>query len=161
MQDAHQTCPTCGQSLTYELDIDKGTVKILKVIAERIRTKGINAVHLSKELLGNGLTHHEVGNISRPRFHGLVAKVPGNASNYSLTTKGLAFLKGEAIPRVAIIKKATKGAPAHTLDHGEEMVTIGYFERGWGDYWSANGYEIREGRVITQAPVKTPQAQLL
>lgn len=158
----HQHCQTCGQKLTYELEIDKGTVELLTKIARFIRAKGINAVHLSKEMLKQGLiTHHQVGNISRPRFHGLVAKVKGKAGNFSLTTKGLDFLRGEPISRTVIIKKASAEAPAHVIGHSDEQVTISQIDREWGDYWSANGYSIEAGRVITYPPVKGGQSQLI
>jgi len=131
--------------------LDRGTVNIVKVIAKYIQKKGVNAVHLSKELLAEELlTHHDVGNISRPRFHGLVAKVSENAGNYCLTNKGLDFLNGKQVESIALIKKATDKVPAYTIGYIGEPVTIKDFDNEWGEWWSASGYEIQEGRVITQ-----------
>ena len=110
-----EKCECCGQTTTYLLPIDKGSVEILQKIATAIRTKGINCVHLAKEKV---LTHSELCNIIRPRFHGLVAHVEGEGmkGNFCLTRKGLDFLKGARIPRLAIVSKA-------------ESRTIGYFDQ--------------------------------
>jgi predicted transcriptional regulator len=150
----HHTCPHCGQSLTYELDIDKGSVETLKTISAFIKRKGRNAVHLTKELQGNGLTSHQIGNISRLRFQGLVAKIEGEAGNYCLTRKGLDFLKGLSVPRTAIIKKGTENTPPHLLGYGDEMCQIKDFDKAWDGYWNASGYDIKEGRVIPPFPAK-------
>lgn len=151
-----ETCPYCGQSLTYELDIDKGSVETLKTIARFIEKKGINAVHLTKELEHNGLTSHQIGNISRLRFQGLVAKIEGEAGNYCITRKGFEFLSGEEVPRTAIIKKGTQHNKPHTLGYGEEICSIKDFDKQWGEYWQGSGYEIKQGRVIHPEPVKAP-----
>jgi len=153
MDYQHQHCPYCGHKLTYEIDIDKGTVESLKTIAKFIKDKGINAVHLTKELLGDRLTNYQIGNIPKARFHGLVAKIKDHPGNYCLTTKGLDFLNGKDIPRSAIIKKAIKDSPAYTYGYGIETVSINSFLKNWDLYWASNGYNIKEGRVINKAPV--------
>ena len=98
-----EVCEHCNQSKTYILGIDQGTYSILKKIADAVSAKGINAVHPRREGI---LTTTEWCNLSRPRFHGLIARVRGDAGVYCLTRKGAAFLRGEAIPRYAIISKA-------------------------------------------------------
>ena len=153
MNYQHKNCSHCGQRLTYELDIDKGTVETLKTMARFIREKGINAVHLSKELLGNGLTNYQIGNISRLRFHGLVAKIRREAGNYCLTRKGIDFLEGLQVFKTAIIKKGGKFSPPYNMGYGDELVTINIFDRAWGEYWMLNGYEVLSGRVIKKPPV--------
>lgn len=149
-----ETCPYCGQSLTYELDIDKGSVETLKTIARFIEQKGINAVHLTKELEGHGLTSHQIGNISRLRFQGLVAKIVGEAGNYCITQKGFNFLDGQEVPRTAIIKKGTQHTHPHTMGYGEEICSIEDFDGKWAEYWQATGYQIKEGRVIHEIEPK-------
>jgi hypothetical protein len=162
MQYEHQTCPHCGQSLSYELEIDKGTTEIVKGVARAIKEKGINSVHIAKEVLAKGyVTVNQRSNASRPKAHGLIAKVKGQPGNYSLTNKGLAFLKGEPVPRATIIQKATQHEPSHVIGHSDATITIAEIDRGWTEYWSANGYEIREGRVVTEPQIKTPQQTLV
>lgn len=144
------------QNLSYELEIDKGTTEIVKGVARAIKEKGINCVHIAKEVLAKGyITVGQRLNVSRPKAHGLIAKVKGQAGNYCLTDKGLSFLKGEPIPRLTIIKKATRNQASHVIAHSEDMVTISQIDNGWGTYWSANGYDIKEGRVITTPAVKS------
>lgn len=150
MEQKHEYCQSCGSRLTYELSIDKGTVKILKTIAKAIKAKGINVINIAKEVLGNGLDHNEIGNISRPRYHGLVAKVPGQVSNYALTRKGIDFLNGLPIQKTVIIRKGGILKPTHVIGHSDELVTINQIEKTWGEYWSADGYTIKEGKVINK-----------
>src|SRR3990167_8689372 len=145
MENNH--CPTCGQSTTYLLAIDKGTIKIVKAIALFIKGKGYNAVHPRKEMEGKYLTSNEVGNLSRPRFHGLIAKVEGNSGNYLLTRKGVLFLKGEPIPRCAIISKAEGRQIGYT---DEDPITISQID---GSYWEGIDYEIHEGQIIKNPKV--------
>jgi len=153
MEFLHHHCSQCGQKLTYELDVDKGTVETLTILAKAIKIKGINAMHLTKELLGQGLTNYQIGNISRARFHGLVAKIKTQPGNYCLTTKGLEFLHGLSIARTVIIKKATNKNPAYVYGYSADTVSIRDFAKNWEVYWASNGYAISEGRVINKAPV--------
>lgn len=123
-----EICACCNQSTTYLLAIDRGTVDIVRAIAVAIFRKGINVVHPRKEMetsqnmdfdlmIREGmLTSNQVGNLSRPRFHGLIAKIKDNPGNYCLTTKGAQFLKGQPISRFAIISKS-------------EGMQIGYYEK--------------------------------
>lgn len=146
-----QHCLTCGQATTYELEIDRGTVKIVTEMARFINSKGINMVHPRKELEGTLLTSNEVGNLSRPRFHGLIAKVKGEPGNYAITRKGFAFLRGDKIERIAIIKKSTIDEPAHTQGHvGGLWISIDELVKDWLPYWSSCGYEVKAGRVLTK-----------
>lgn len=141
-------CACCGQSETYVLPIDYGTVEIVKAIARCIEKKGINAVHLNKEVLAQGFfrSHHQIGNISRLRAHGLVAKVKGEVGNFLLTKKGADFLQGQAVPRYAIMSKV-EGKQVGYWDPENNMVTVKDFDMP-GEYWEGIGYTIEEGRVI-------------
>lgn len=138
-------CECCEQTTTYALAIDKGSVKIVKQIAKFIEKKGINIVHPRKELEGNGLSSNEVGNLSRPRFHGLIAKVNGRPGNYCMTRKGSNFLNGAVVPRVAIISKA-EGKQIGYFKPSEVQCIVENFYTG--EYWEGINYDIREGQVI-------------
>lgn len=147
----NETCKCCGQSTTYVLGIDHGTVKIVQQIARFIGKKGINAVHPRKEMEGSYLTSNEVGNLSRARFHGLIARLKGEPGNYVLTTKGAKFLRGEAIPRYAIISKKEGGNIGYW--HIEETSVVYDFNpknpgMEEGEYWTGINYSIEEGRII-------------
>lgn len=139
-------CPACKQSCTYLLGIDRGTVDILKAIARFISEKGINIVHPRKEMEGVYLTSNQVGNLSRARFHGLIAHVKGNKGNYLLTKKGGAFLHNDEIPRYAIISKAESCQVGY---FAPETLTcrIGDYNEP-GEYWEGIDYDIEEGTVI-------------
>ncbi len=155
----HQHCPTCGQRITYELALDAGTAMMMGAIAEFVKAKGINAFSNTKEMIGRGYNFHAAGNITRPRAHGLIARIPGKATNYCITDKGLAFLRGEPIESVVIVKKATKEAPSHVIAHDGPRITIGELLDGWTEFWSSNGYRIENGVVVDTPQVKN-QTQL-
>ena len=141
-------CPACKQTCTYILGLDHGSVDILKQVARFIGKKGINAVHPRKEMEGVWLTSNQVGNLSRLRFHGLIAAVRGNRGNYLLTRKGADFLRGTSIPRYAIISKAEK----HQIGYfAPESITcvINDFRGDLSEpYWEGINYTIEEGRII-------------
>lgn len=114
-----------------------------------IDRKGINAVHLTKELGGRRLlSSYQIGNISHLRFHGLVAKIKNEPGNYCITNKGFDFLKGETINKTAIIKKGTKGASPHNIGYGDEKCKISDFDKKWINFWESSCYIIKQGRVI-------------
>jgi hypothetical protein len=116
-------------------------------MARYIKIKGINAVHPRKELEGEYLTSNQVGNLTRPRAHGLIAKIDGEPGNYCLTWKGLSFLKGQGpIPKYAIMSKKSKTQIGYLSD-----VTVHVNEYNTNDTrWEGVGYDIVEGRVINK-----------
>lgn len=163
-----EKCDCCNQTLTYLIPIDKGTVEILKAIARAILNKGINAIHPRKEMevsntqnrdlmIKDGfLTSNMVGNLSRPRFHGLIAKVRWQPGNYCLTTKGAKFLKGSLVPRYAIRDKVTKRQIGYWLPE-KYQVSIKDFSND-EEYWEGIGFDIVSGHVIVDI-IKDPKTQ--
>lgn len=160
-----EKCECCGQSKTYLLPIDRGTIDILRSVARAILNKGINAIHPRKEMevgpkafsagdcfdydlmVKEGyLTSNMVGNLSRPRFHGLIAKVKGQSGNYCLTTKGASFLKGDTIPKYAIIDKVSGHQAGYWMEEKYQVTTKDFSVDE--EYWEGLDYDIREGQVI-------------
>jgi hypothetical protein len=131
---------------TYMLGVDKGSAKIVRQIGLFIKQKGINVVHPRNEMEGKYLTSNEVSNLSRPRSHGLIAKVKGNRGNYCLTTKGLDFLRGNRIPKYAIISKA-EGHQIGYFEPEVHTVSINDFKKS-DENWEAINYTIEQGRVV-------------
>lgn len=145
-----EICECCGQSKTYAIAIDRGTCDIMKAIAKYIGQKGINCVHPRKEMEGTYLTSNQVGNLSRPRMHGLIARVKGNPGNYLLTPKGAKFLKGVEIPKTAIVLKGTEQSDYRNVGYFNEdtdRCTIHDFADA-DEYWSGINYSVEEGRVV-------------
>ncbi len=140
-----ERCECCGQTTTYILAIDRGTANIVKQIALFIEKKGINIVHPRKEMEGDKLSSNEVGNLSRARYHGLIAKASDNPGNYVMTNKGIKFLQGELIPRFAIVSKTEKCQVGYYLPD-ENKIT--FKEAMKGEQWDGINYEIVEGRVV-------------
>ncbi len=160
-------CDCCGQSKTYLIPIDRGTTDILRAVARAILFKGINAIHPRKEMeIQNSqidyetmvreghLTSNMVGNLSRPRFHGLIAKIKGQPGNYCLTSKGARFLKGEEMAKYAIIDKTTGHQIGYWMAEKYQVKFKDFSSDE--EYWEGLDYEIREGQVITKVG-KDPQ----
>ncbi len=164
-----ERCKCCGQTLTYLLPIDRGTVDILRAISVAIYRKGINVIHPRKEMeispgmaydlmIKEGmLTSNQVGNLSRPRFHGLIARVKGNPGNYCLTPKGAKFLKGEYIPKFAIISKAENRQIGY-YDPEEYSVIISDYV-STDKYWEGINFDIIEGKIVKNFSVEEESKQ--
>ena len=159
------TCEHCGQQTEYILPLDRGTADIVKAFAAAVRIKGTNTIHPKKEMeiparewtqfrsITEGvLTSNQIGNFTRARIHGLLARLEGEAGNWLLTKKGGAFLRGQAVPRYAIVKKTTADERSHKEEYYEpETETITVFDLlHEDDYWHTGmaDFEIVEGRVI-------------
>jgi hypothetical protein len=173
-----EKCEHCGQTLTYLLPVDRGAVDILRSISVAVYRKNINVVHPRKEMeiklalskseyasmIRNGnLTSNQVGNLSRLRFHGLIAAIDGNPGNYCMTTKGAQFLKGRRIPRFAIISKAQGRQVGYYLPE-EQTVTIKELVKYDDAYWEGINFDIIEGRIIKDLPItkqRTPEEKTL
>lgn len=174
-------CDHCGQAETYLLPIDFGTAVIVKAVAAKIRLKGINIVHPTKEMevpsdewsykraIAEGvLTSMQIGNFTRARVHGLIARHHTETGNWLLTRKGAAFLRGDVIPRLAVIRKNRKtdeNARSHKEEYFEpETYTCTVHEitqKGSGyPVWEGIDFDIVEGRIVTDLPVKRENASL-
>lgn len=168
-----EVCTCCGQTTTYILGIDQGTVDIVKAVSIAIQRKGINMIHPWKEMqapkskldyvtitLEGLLTPMQLTNLSRARAHGLIAHVHDQHGNYCMTTKGAQFLNGCEIDRYAIMSKS-EGHQIGYFEPGKHMVTVKSFQRKGEPYWQGINYDIIEGRIITELPIPTKQATLL
>ena len=97
-----EICNGCGREMAaYEISLTPGIMNALRKLIRAVREKGINEIHLVKD---SNLTHNEINNITRLRFHGLVAKCYESSeagekkrkSGYWLVTKRAAqFIKGD------------------------------------------------------------------
>lgn len=90
----------------YEIPITVGILGALRKMIRAVRVTGINEIHLTNDTVGTPyeLTHSEINNVTRLRFHGLVAKVyeigpdgeKKRKQGYWLVTRRAAqFFKGE------------------------------------------------------------------
>lgn len=148
MSSNPHVCASCGQTTAYRSAMSRGIVITLQTIREYIEEKGVNAVHLEKELVQTGrLTGNQKGNAAAHMVRlGLLAHLdePGN---FCLTERAMRFLAGMPIPREAFVAKRTEHKGSHTIETSEETCTIKDFRKD-GDYWTVPGFEIRSGRVM-------------
>ena len=103
-----ETCIGCHQTTTYRLGLDQGSAGIFIDIFKAICKKGINEIHPTREIEAwkdKGKKWYST-NLSRPRFHGLIAFVKDKPGYYCLTKKAGIFLRNKPVSRYAIISKA-------------------------------------------------------
>jgi len=165
-------CPHCGQTTTYLLPVDRGTVEIVKAFIMAVKFKGKNEIHPRREMekseneikeegltysemINNGqLSSNQVGNLSRPRFHGLIAQIKEKPGFYCLTRKGADFLRGNPISRYVIVSKSEKKNIGYFP--GEDIKISDFNSED--DRWEFPGLDIIDGRPKT--PAETGQAHL-
>lgn len=172
-----ETCDHCGQHTTYLLALDKGSTDIVIALAAAIKIKGINCIHPTKEMevpaaewtkerayREGKLTSTQIGNLTRPRSHGLIAKVSGQPGNWCLTRKGAKFLAGHPVSRYAIMQKSTEHKPSHQIGYyepEENQITLKQLKYE-ETYWDGYDYEIVSGSVIHKAEdIKNNQPKLI
>jgi len=147
------TCECCGQTKTYALIIDRGTAEIVQATAMAIRKKKVNCVHPRNDMETKPYTdmHHDgflssnqVGNLSRARFHGLIARVKDMPGSYCLTSKGAKFLRGEAVQAAAIVSKVEKRNIGYLENYNTTLKEIIKDDVRW----KGLDYEVVDGRLV-------------
>jgi len=116
-------CAHCGQAENYVIGLDKGSARIVLAMIDAISKKGVNEIHPAREMDTSGKRKWYLTNLSRPRFHGLIAYVDGKKGYYCLTRKAGKFLRGESVPKFAIISKVTRHQEGYWLEE-EKRTTI-------------------------------------
>lgn len=147
-----KSCTSCGQSVDYDLSLDRGSALIVLAIYNAVRIKGENRVHLTnemecraedfgsyREMISEGkMTSNMADNVLRAKYHGLVAQVDGGGrGEYLITPKGARFLRGERLPRVAVIDKTTHSKKAY-WNEAEDTVTFGELLKKETPFWDLN-----------------------
>lgn len=118
-----EVCPTCHSELRrYWHRLTPGLVEALVKFSRAIQAKGRNSVHTRSDTRGRPyeLTHEELGNFTKLRHHGLVAKDKRAGMGYwLLTARGASFLRGDlAIPsKVQTLNNVVQ-------HHGGELVFL-------------------------------------
>ena len=132
-----EICNGCGREMAaYEISLTPGIMNALRKLIRAVREKGVNEIHLVKD---SNLTHNEINNITRLRFHGLVAKCYESSeagekkrkSGYWLVTKRAAqFIKGEIeLPvSVTVFNDRIVSKSETLVSIGEVMKSIPYLD---------------------------------
>lgn len=131
-----EICNGCGREMAaYEISLTPGILNALRKLIKAVREKGVNEIHLVKD---SNLTHNEINNITRLRFHGLVAKCyEGTGENkkrksgYWLVTKRAAdFIKGEVVlpATVTVFNDRIVSKSESTISMAEVMKSTPYFD---------------------------------
>jgi len=146
-----ERCECCSQRLYKPAVLSKGYAKMLVIISEFIEKKGVNVVHPEKELFKLGLfSVAQRVNMTVLGDHGLVAKHESHG-NWVLTRKGVDFLNGSEIWKVAAVEKATKRTVGHIEKEGK--TTLKKLLGKNAPYWQGLGFTIESGRVIRASEI--------
>lgn len=141
-------CGACGQRLGYKSSMSKGIVAVLKLVMQKVEEKGLNVVHIEKEMVQTSIL---TGNQGRNATHmvrlGLLAHIDGETGNYCLTRKAMEFLNGDPVPKWVEVSKRREGEGSRTVAHSDETCVVSDFA-GKNEYWEVPGFEIKEGRII-------------
>ena len=148
-----QVCAHCTQTLDYDLALDRGTTMIVLAFYNAIRRLNTTKIHIDNKMVrpasdfpsyrdmveGGYITNKMRNNVSRARFHGLLASAgEHNSGEYVLTKKGANFLfRNEEVPRVAVIDKTT-GHKAYYLDELTDRVTFSKLMKKEVPFWDFN-----------------------
>lgn len=161
-----KVCSCCGQTEEYLMTIDVGTCDILRAISAAIRRKGENCIHPKEDGMEIGkqqmksmgydrmvkegyLTSTMIGNLSKARSQGLIAQVVGKTGYYCLTKKGAGFLKGEPIPKYAVMNKVTGHQTGYWHEYDAQVKLKDLIKDG--EYWEID-FNILDRAVIFNLP---------
>lgn len=140
-------CECCGASLkAYWHTLTPGLVSTLIRMIQAVKTKGVNEIHLQKEV---EMTKNQYNNFQKLRFFGLVAKVRNDDSTHKtgywlITNRGGEFLRGKiSIPR------RVKTFRNQVEDHDPETVFIYRYLNQFPWFETEFQFEIVDGKVIT------------
>jgi len=146
-----EVCDGCEQTKTYDLGLDRGTAFIVLALYNAIQIKDENRVHIDKEMVARKedfeswedmissghMTSSMQHNVPRARYHGLIAFVDKGTGEYLLTPKGARFLRGEAVPRIAIVDKKTHKKLAY-WNEDDDQVTFRSLMKKTEPFWNLN-----------------------
>ncbi len=132
-----EKCSCCQQTTTYLLGLDRGSVDILLDLLKAITAKGVNEIHPAREMDMTGKKKWHLTNLSRPRFHGLIAHIKDKRGYYCLTRKAGQFLRGKPIAQYAIISKAEKHNVGYWLPEKYQVTLKEMLRTDELPYWEA------------------------
>lgn len=118
-------CETCGAKLMGRWErLTPGLVRALIKFKREICARGRNDINPNREC--KSMTHTELANFQKLRFHALVAKVKVDGAHVSghwlLTGRGNQFLHGERIPlKVFIFRNKIEERSEETVDIREVL----------------------------------------
>lgn len=138
------------------MSLDRGTAMIVLALANAVSRIGRNSVHMRDEMemdvenfptyeimiQGGFLTSKMIGNVSRARYHGLIAFVERSSGVYLLTPKGADFIHGKDVYKTAIIDKVHGKNAGYYEPDG--YVNINQLLRKETEMWSGNLQRLRE-----------------
>lgn len=138
-----KVCEHCGNTTEYEDNIDKGKTIALIKIYNFVARKRNNIVNPEKEM--TNLSKSENNNYKKLQHWGLI-EAKSEVGCYSVTTKAVAFLKGQIkVPKtMIIIKNGKKKLEAYPF--GTKQVGVHDLLKKENIYWE--GDFIRKGVVV-------------
>lgn len=153
-------CTHCDQTLKiYRYGISESMVRVLREMARRTNLQldgGDKAGRVIDVDATLNLKHSERTQLTKMRFHGLVAKVKEDGRqiprHWIITTKGWSFLGNEPVPAKVLVYNN------QVLGHDGGMTQIKRIAGGNGEY---EAKPINEAESRTYAHIREPQRQTI
>ena len=142
-------CSHCHQTIKiYRYGVSDSMVRVLKAMAKATHNTGSREIDADKL----DLKHSERTQLTKMRFHALIAKVKVNGvqkpRHWIITTKGWDFLGGAAIPAKVLIFNN------QVLGHNGGTTTINRIYAGNGEFEQE---AVTEPEARAYSDVRTPQ----
>ena len=145
--DYKEKCPHCGATMkAYWHTLTPGLVETFKKIIDGVKAKGLNSVHLQKDL---DLSKSEYNNAQKLRYWGLIYyadREKTNSGQWLITRLGGQFIRCESD-----VPKKIKTFRNHIEEKSEEKTRITDYYRHWDiEYWQTNykDFDICQGRLV-------------
>lgn len=146
----NEHCPTCGHSMkAYFHTLTPGLVSVLITAIEFVHASGKNQFHLQDDL---HLSVNAFCNVTKLRFHALIAKVDGKPGFWLITARGGRFLRGE----IAVPSKV-KTFRNRVIEHSTELIHINELKGKIPEFEKEFAYEVQP----VGAKVESVQSSLI
>jgi hypothetical protein len=125
----NERCPYCQANLKkFYHTLTPGIVSVLIAAIQFVHGAGRNEFHLQNDL---HLSVNQFCNVTKLRFHALIAKVDGKPGYWCITKRGGMFLRGEiCVPlKVKTFRNRVEDHSAETIHIDDLRGKVPYFER--------------------------------
>ena len=129
-----ERCPHCGANMkAFIHNLNPGLVSVLIKAIQFVHASGKNEFHLQNDL---HLNVNQFCNVTKLRFHALIAKVDGKPGFWLITARGGQFLRGEIS-----VPATVKTFRNKVLEHSTDLIHINQLKGKVPEFQKEYAYE--------------------